>query len=647
MANVGVTFDFAAESAKLRSEIDKVRKELSSINATAKGIKDGFKTVGTAIAGALSVGAITAWLSKVNQAADQLNDLSTRLGASASGLQTLQVAAQQAGGSAEAMATGLSKLQVTIGEGLQGNKKAAEAFQQLGLSARELAGLRTDEAMERVAVALSNVANANERAQIGTDILGKGFKENAGFFADAAANIDTVNEALAKTGAAISDLDIAKIGIMNDELALQSTIVQNLGSKFLANLSPAVGVATEAFAGLLTNLGGATEAGKGFGVVMVAAIKIVEAAVYSLGAVFETLRATVAVILAAITNAVGNLISIVASAAEIANLGIAEKLRAASNAALEFGTSLNNVSASAWQNAKTAAAAALEAGGGALNAATLFEEASQRMEKSAARIAAVTNGPAGAYDPNAARRAAGGETNAVRDPSLLSKDNLGRLDPLSDPQVIEQISINDTLQAVTDAHNATMLGKIEAFEQTKVGMLLNSAELQQQIEFNKNATLGDAMSTLVGVAIQQGGALGKAGKAVAIAQTVWSTGQAIMKAMAEVPWPANIAAAAGVAAMGVAQLANIKRTNIGSSGSIVAGRGGSIGASAPSLSDNVQGTTATPMQQQSAVQIIVQGSLFAAQETVDWLTEQIGAAVMDRDVVFISGNSRQAMELRG
>jgi hypothetical protein len=169
MANVGVTFDFAAESAKLRSEIDKVRKELSSINATAKGIKDGFKTVGTAIAGALSVGAITAWLSKVNQAADQLNDLSTRLGASASGLQTLQVAAQQAGGSAEAMATGLSKLQVTIGEGLQGNKKAAEAFQQLGLSARELAGLKTDEAMRRVAVALSD-GDAVDWEQIGKQV---------------------------------------------------------------------------------------------------------------------------------------------------------------------------------------------------------------------------------------------------------------------------------------------------------------------------------------------------------------------------------------------------------------------------------------------------------------------------------------------
>jgi hypothetical protein len=403
-------------------------------------------------------------------------------------------------------------------------------------------------------------------------------------------------------------------------------------------------VATEAFAGLLTNMGGATEAGKGFGVVMVAAIKMVEAGVYGLGAVFETLRGTVAVILAVITNAVGNLIGILASAAEIANLGIADELRSASDAAINFGESLSNVSASAFQNAKMAAAAALEAGADVLNAAAIFEEASNRMAASSAKIVASTAGTAGAVGTvGAAGKAATDKTGTL----TVSKESLGTIDPLTDPAVLEQVGINDAMQSITDAHNATMLGKIEAFEQTRVGMLLNSADLQQQIEFNKNATLGDAMSTLVGVAIQQGGALGKAGKAIAIAQTIWSTGQAVMKAMAEVPWPANLAAAANIAAMGVAQLANIKRTNIGSGGSVLAGRGGSVGASAPSLSDNVQGATGTPLTQQSAVQIIVQGSLFAAQETVDWLTEQIGAAVMDRDVVFISGNSRQAMELRG
>jgi hypothetical protein len=59
----------------------------------------------------------------------------------------------------------------------------------------------------------------------------------------------------------LDDIDIAKIGLMNDQLAMQSTIVTNLGTKFLANLSPAIVVATESFANIIRTMGGATEAG--------------------------------------------------------------------------------------------------------------------------------------------------------------------------------------------------------------------------------------------------------------------------------------------------------------------------------------------------------------------------------------------------
>ncbi len=647
MANVGVTFDFAAESAKLRSEIDKVRKEVSALNKTAKSVESGFKAMGAAILGAISVRAVVSFGQNIARAADQINDLSTRLGASASGLQTLQVAAQQAGGSAGGMEQALAKLQVTIGEGLQGNKQAAEAFQQLGLSARELAGLKTDEAMRRVAVSLSEVGNEYQRAQIGQDIFGKGFKENAGFFADAAESIDAVSRALADAGATIDDLDIAKIGVMNDELALQGQIVQNLAIGFVADLSPAVMVASESMQSIVQSISGATKSGEIFGTVMVAAIKSIEAGVQGLISWFEFWRGVGAKLFEGITFGASKALGAMASLGDALGLDIAPALQRAAEAAGGWSAQFKIGADAAFASAARAKDAAIKAGLDVLRADEIFAASAARLQAAAEAASARAQAPQGAFDAAVAAGAAGKDQSTVRDPSLLSRDNLGRLDPFRDPLILEQISINDTLQAVTDAHNATMLGKIEAFEQSKIGMLLNSAELQQQIEWNKNATLGDAMSTLVGVAIQQGGALGKAGKAVAIAQTVWSTGQAIMKAMAEVPWPANIAAAASVASMGVAQLANIKRTNIGSSGSIVAGRGGSIGATAPSLSDNVQGATGTPLQQQSAVQIIVQGSLFAAQETVDWLTEQIGAAVMDRDVVFISGNSRQAMELRG
>jgi hypothetical protein len=283
-----------------------------------------------------------------------------------------------------------------------------------------------------------------------------------------------------------------------------------------------------------------------------------------------------------------------------------------------------------------------------LNASAIFATTNAEIEAAAAE--------AQRRRDEAARNSAGAGAgiSAIGDPSTfapgkltVSKDSLGKIDPQTDPEVLKQISINDTLAAVTEAHNATMLGKIEAFEQSKIGMLLNSAALQEQIEFNKNATLGDAMGALVGLAIQQGGALGKAGKALAIAQTVWSTGQAIMKAMAEVPWPANIAAAANIAAMGVAQLSNIKRTNVGGAGSISAGRGGgAVTATAPPLSDNV-GPQGQPLDRPSDAQVNIYGNVFGGQETADWIIEQIRNAVDSRDVVLISGTSRQALELAG
>lgn len=641
MADVDVKVQITADGAQVNREAGKVKKDLDGVKDKSDVLQDSLKKFGGILAGAFTVGAITSFLSKVNQAADQLNDLSQRLGASASGLQTLQVAAAQAGGSAEAMANGLSKLQVTIGQGLAGNKQAAEAFQQLGLSARELSGLKTDEAMRRVALALGEVENANVRAQIGTDLLGKGFKENAGFFADAANSLSDVETALTNAGAAISDLDVAKIGVMNDELALQGTIVQNLGTKFLANLSPAVSVATEAFAGMLTNMGGATTAGKTFGVVVTAAVKLIEAGIYSLAGVFETLRSVVAIVLAAITNAVGNLIGVLASAADLAGLGIAERLRSASDAALDLGRSFAGVSATAEQNARKAGAAALQAAQDFLNAQQIFDQAAARAEARAATAAARN---AGAQGEASGFGAAAGK--AGKAPKLeLSRETLrsAEFDPFTDPRVLETMQVNDALAAIEDAHAQTMIGKIEAFEQTRLGSILAYQDMTLAAEQAKNMTLGEMGNELAMMAVQQGGKLGKIGKAYAIAQTVWSTSTAIMKAMAEVPYPANLAAAAMIAARGAAQLANIRKTNLGGNGSIVGAGGGGVPATS-TLSDNVGGVQKAA-EQQTVGQVVVNGNIFSSQETANWIIEQIREAVSSRDVVFINANSRQAMEL--
>lgn len=629
MANVGVTFDFAAESAKLRSEIDKVRKELGTLNATAKGIGDGFKSLGTAVVGALSIGAITGFLVKVNGIADALNDLSGRLGASASGLQSLQVAAQLAGGSAESMNVALAKMSTTIGDAAAGNKKAAEAFARLGLSAKELANLKADEAFRRIADATAAIPNTFERASAAQDIFGKGAKDIAGLLAEGGSAIDSVNQKLAEQGALISDLDVAKIGVMNDELAFQETVVTNLGTKFLGGLTPAIGVATGAVGEMFSSLGGASEAGRGFGVVMVGVIKTIEAGVYGLIAVFEGLRAVLAGALMLVAKLLPG---------EVMD-GIAQ--------------SLDAVSTSATANAKAAGAAAVKAGLDVLRAGEIFDQAEVAFSAKAAAASARAASAQGAVGNTSALAGTAAAAKALKEkagPSVydaVKATSMVVSDPLTDPEYLMQQQLGDALLAL-QTEQATQ--QLSLADQTATGFLntlLLSNEMQMQAEEYKNLTLGQSMSELAGIAIQQGGVLGKIGKAYAIAQTVWSTSTAVMRAMAEVPYPANLAAAAGVAASGVMQLANIKKTNVGSgSGSIAGVSGGGVGGA---ISNNVPAGTqrSTESDQKSAVQIVIQGNLIETGSTASWLAEVLGDAINNRDLVFINGNSRQAMELAG
>lgn len=649
MANAGITFDFAAESAKLRSEIDKVRKEVSSISKTTKAVETGFKALGGAMAGVFAVSKITGFLSAVNQAADQLADLGDRLGANAGELQVLQIAAQQAGGSAEAMNAALEKMSVSLGDALAGNKLVNDSLARLNLSARELAGLKADEAFRRISTALSETGNSFERASIAQAIFGKGSKELAAFFADAPGAIDEAGAELERFGARLNNLEPERIGAMNDQLNVSRTVVGNLATKFLSDLAPAVLAANDSFQSVVSSVTGAAKTGQLFGVAMTAAVKAIEAGVQGLIAWFELWRALGAKLFEALTGGAAKALDAMAGVADALNLGVADSLRSASERAAGWSEQFRIGADAAFESARRAQQAAIDAGKGVLQADEIFAASSARLQaaaEEAANRAKQRQRDPGAYDPNAARLAAAKDVEGNRG-SLAITSALGQFDPASDPRVLQEVQVNDALQAIQDAHNATMIGKLDAFNQTTLGMLLSNADLMQQIEYNKNATLGDAMNSLVGLAIQQGGALGKAGKALAIAQTVWSTGQAIMKAMAEVPWPGNIAAAASIAAMGVAQLANIKRTNIGGASSVAGVKGGGAPVT-PALSDNVSATApAQDMRQQSAVNIYVDGNLMAGPESVRWFAEQLGELVNGNDMVFINGTSRQAMELKG
>jgi TP901 family phage tail tape measure protein len=138
----------------------------------------------------------------------------------------------------------------------------------------------------------------------------------------------------------------------------------------------------------------------------------------------------------------------------------------------------------------------------------------------------------------------------------------------------------------------------------------------QQALAMQNAALvaSNAYASMAGSIAQDLGKVFENNKAVAIAQALINTFQAITNAWANVPWPVNIAAAAAAAAAGFAQVANIRRTtkNGGGGGSGAAG-GGSAGASSAAQSQ---------APQKLIVQGISPGALFTG-DAVKTLANQL------------------------
>lgn len=131
---------------------------------------------------AVTAGAFLTLRAGVMAAADEIGrmvDLSNELNTSFDALASLQLAAEDSGVGVETLTSSLRILQRNIGNAARGSGEAREAFSRLNLSAEELSGMGTDQALARVADALGEVVNASERASLIQRLLGRGGQQLA------------------------------------------------------------------------------------------------------------------------------------------------------------------------------------------------------------------------------------------------------------------------------------------------------------------------------------------------------------------------------------------------------------------------------------------------------------------------------------
>jgi lambda family phage tail tape measure protein len=133
------------------------------------GLNNKFQGLGRAI---VALG-LTAFVAKALQSADALSDLSAALGVNTARLMEMEIAALTANSNLEQLSGMIGRLEDNMQSAIDGNQKMRDSLGKLGIGFDEIQQLTPDQVFNRIAKALGEMTDTNQRAALATEVLGK------------------------------------------------------------------------------------------------------------------------------------------------------------------------------------------------------------------------------------------------------------------------------------------------------------------------------------------------------------------------------------------------------------------------------------------------------------------------------------------
>jgi hypothetical protein len=250
---------------KVGADISGLRRDVAAAAKSLDGLSDAASKVGLAVkamAASAAVGAIADMVKEQMGAVDAAAKLSRQLGGTIGGLRGLQLAAHDAGVNSGALQASMEALNKKLGEAARtGKGEAFEAFQRLGLSARELGEMDVDKRIAAIADALKEKGLSAYQA---ADALAKMGLEQGQIVRLMQDGGDATREARAEIeslGLALSEVDAARVEEANQALHRVDLVLQGMAEQTAIALAPAIEQLAKEFLG-------ATGGVKGFGEAM-------------------------------------------------------------------------------------------------------------------------------------------------------------------------------------------------------------------------------------------------------------------------------------------------------------------------------------------------------------------------------------------
>jgi hypothetical protein len=177
-----LSLEIAGKDKGAEQAIRTVKHQLEDLKAAADQVgKDWKKFTGNATKLALGfaggvAAATTGVVTMANsfaEAGDKAADTSAALGIGVEAYQELAYAMKMSGSSAQEFDTALQKFSLTVRQGAAGNEAMQKQILAVGLSARNLAGMKPEQALEQLSDYMQALPSDAERTRVAVTLFGK------------------------------------------------------------------------------------------------------------------------------------------------------------------------------------------------------------------------------------------------------------------------------------------------------------------------------------------------------------------------------------------------------------------------------------------------------------------------------------------
>lgn len=233
-----------ADSAELNKEFKKSKK---SANTWKRDMDKIGKAAGTSLRNVtVAAGAATAGLTALYtinaQALDVLGKNAAKLGETASGMNTVGLAANYGGVEVGTMTSALAKMTDIVSNAANGLGTAGASINELGLDIEALNRLSPSQQFEAISAALEKIPDHNDRIRLSMDFYGK---SGADLLNVTSAAIERARERTEALDKAFGVIDTTAIEAANDSMTDVSSLFDRAGQSFTQQMAPAVKIVAD------------------------------------------------------------------------------------------------------------------------------------------------------------------------------------------------------------------------------------------------------------------------------------------------------------------------------------------------------------------------------------------------------------------